>query len=312
MKTMRSVLLLLMAGLLVFLSVPALGEQKPVTIAFQGPVTLTPGASANALTTRIDATVSGTITYSLTDTARQTVVYTETRTGAVPGQTLTWTVPYEATGLSASKPVKRMRASFVMDDKTYTYNLYYYYSAPKGEAPQITVEKATWYSNNTACSFGPQFRDVRPALTDKWYMFTPINLSLQGRQEFEYVASNLYLIGKVYVDVAGDWVTVTYRNYYADQGGNTETLSEYVTFFHDLNSVTNVEPETMSDLGFRFGQPISIQNDLGGDTNVLLFVRNRVTYCDYVTNSQKLTRFWPNLPERVALRNSMMAMMDAQ
>lgn len=158
--------------------------------------------------------------------------------------------------------------------------------------------------------FGPQFREVRPSLTDKWYMFTPIDLSRSGRQEFDYVAGNVYVIGKVYVDVAGDSVTVTYENQDADKGGNTETLSEYFTFFPNLAAVTQVEPETMEDLGFHFGQPLSIQNDLGGDTNVLLFVRNRVNYCDYVTSSRKLTRFWINHPDRVAVRNAMLAQMD--
>ena len=43
---------------------------------------------------------------------------------------------------------------------------------------------------------------------------------------------------------------------------------------------------------------------------MLLFVRNRVTYCDYVNSTHKLTRYWPNLPERVKLRNDMLEMMD--
>ena len=66
----------------------------------------------------------------------------------------------------------------------------------------------------------------------------------------------------------------------------------------------------MQELGFRFGDAVSIEKDLEGDTNVLLFIRNQVTYCDYVTNTHKLTRFWPNLPERKALREQMQIMMD--
>ena len=67
--------------------------------------------------------------------------------------------------------------------------MYYTYKKSNGQE-YVEVEKATWYSNNTACSFGPAFRDVRPGMTDKWYLFTPINLSIQGRQTFDYVASN--------------------------------------------------------------------------------------------------------------------------
>ena len=294
--------------LVLLCSAPALAAEKGLTISYIGPATLSAGQSAKVLSTKFNTVSDGTVVYSLTDTVKKTVVYTETKSGVTAGQEIQWTVPYYADGMSTSKPVKEMRASFVLDGKTYTYNLYYNFSAEDGGT--VTVEKATWYSKNTACSFGPAFRDVRPALTDKWYLFTPIDLTKQGRQTFEYIASNMYVIGEVYVDVSGDTVRVTYKNYYAEQGGNTETLTEYFTFFPDLKSVKNVEPETMDDLGFHFGQDISIAEDLSGDTNVLLFVRNQVTYCNYVNNSHKLTRFWPNLPERKALREQMQIMMD--
>ena len=305
-NTLRAFALSLL--LILLISASALAAEQGLTISYIGPATLTQGKSAQVLSTKINAASDGTVVYSLTDTVKKTVVYTETKTGVAAGQEIKWTVPYYADGMSTSKPVKQMRASFVLDGKTYTYNLYYTFSAENGGT--VTVEKATWYPKNTACSFGPAFRDVRPALTDKWYTFTPVDLTKQGRQTFEYVASNLYVIGEVYVDVNGDTVRVAYRNYYAEQSGNTETLSEYITFFPDLKSVKNVDPETMDDLGFRFGQDISIAEDLNGDTNVLLFIRNQVTYCDYVNSTHKLTRFWPNLPERKELRRQMQDMMD--
>ncbi len=305
-NTLRGLALSLI--LLLLCSASALAADKGLTISFIGPAALTQGQKAQVLSTKFNTVSDGTVVYSLTDTVKKTVVYTETRSGVAAGQEIKWNVPYYADGLSTSKPVKQMRASFVLDGKTYTYNLYYNFSAENGGT--VTVEKATWYSKNTACSFGPAFRDVRPALTDKWYTFTPVDLTKQGRQTFEYVASNLYVIGEVYVDVFGDSVRVTYRNYYAEQSGNTETLTEFFTIFPDLKSVKNVDPETMDDLGFRFGQDISVAQDLDGDTNVLLFIRNQVTYCDYVNSTHKLTRFWPNLPERKALRQQMQAMMD--
>ena len=297
---MAAVCLLMSAG-------SALAAEKPLTISFKGAATLNPGQSASVLITKINAVQDGTVAFSLTDTVKKTVVYTETKTNVKAGQEIAWSVPYYADGITYSKPVKQMRASFVLDGKAYTYNLYYRYD----QEGVIAVEKATWYPKNTACSFGPAFRDVRPALTEKWYTFTPVDLSRQGRQTFEYVASNLYVIGEVYVDVMGDRVIVSYHNFYSDNAEcSTETLTEFFTFFHDLRSVTNVEPETMNDLGFRFGETISIEQDLEGDTHVLLFVRNQVTYCDYVTSQRKLTRFWPNLPERKALREQMMTMME--
>ncbi|MBR3739499.1 MAG: hypothetical protein IKN04_03455 [Clostridia bacterium] len=308
-KLLCGLLAVLMMSLTLLAAVPASAESKAMTFDFMETAVLSMGQSAQTLKTKIHSISSGTIVYSLADQLNKTVVYTETRNNVHAGQELVWQLPYDDTGLSGDKPVKQMRASFLMDGVTYTYDVFYTYQKKDGLV-SILVEKATWYPNNTACSFGPAFRDVKPSLTEKWYLFTAVDLSIQGRQEFEYIASNMYVIGKVYVDVNGDQVTVTYHNFYADQGGNTETLSEFFTFFHDLKSVKNVEPETMSDPGYQFGQPISIQNDLEGDMRVLLFIRNRVTYRDYVNNSHKLTRFWPNLQERRQLREQMIFWMN--
>lgn len=307
---MKNVLRVLALTLLLTLlcSVPAMAAEKGLTINYIGPAELTKGKTGQVLSTKLNAVSDGTVVYTLTDTLKKTVIYTETKTGVKAGDEIKWTVPYYDADMTAGKPVREIRASFRLDGKTYTYLLYYNYSTENGGT--VTVEKASWYPNNTACSFGIAFRDIRPALTDKWYTFTPIDLTIQGRQTFEYVASNMYVIGQVYVDVYGDTVRVTYHNYYEQQGGNTQTLTEYFTFFPDLNSVTDVNPETMDDLGFHFGQAISIAEDLNGDTNVLLFVRNQVTYCNYANSTHKLTRFWPNLPERKALRQQMKAMMD--
>ena len=284
--------------------VPALAEQDAMTVSFGDPVEISFGQTAWGLTTKIKYSYSCTVSYTLTDKKNKAIIYSETKNDVYAGQEISWPLPYDDTGLTGDKPTKQMNATFLMDGRTYSFDVYYTWQKKNG-AVSLLVEKATWYPNNTACSFGPAFRDVKPSLTSKWYLFTPIDLTIQGRQEFEYIASNMYVIGKVYVDVYKDQVMVTYHNFYEDQGGNTETKEEFFTFFHDLGSVRNVEPETMSDPGYHFGWPISIENDLEGDTQVLLFIRNRVTYRNYVTNSHKLTRFWPNLTERIELREEM-------
>lgn len=310
MKKLRVLISVILLAVLMLSLAPAQAEQRPMQISCPKGATITAGQKAAVLETKINQTSSGAVSLSLTDTVTKQTVYTATRSGLSSGCTITWSVPYYDVGLDEKNNVKKMSAVFAMDGKKYSYTLYYSYSKKNG-TPAVTIEGATWYSNNTACSFGPAFRDIAPKLTDKWYLFTPIDLTIQGRQEFDYIASNLYIIGKVYVDVVGDSVTVTYHNYYADNGGNTETLKEFLCFFPDLASVKKVEPEDMGDSGYRFGQAVSIENDLGGDTNVLLYIRNRVTYCTYVTGSHKLTRYWPNLTERIALREQMIALMDS-
>lgn len=43
---------------------------------------------------------------------------------------------------------------------------------------------------------------------------------------------------------------------------------------------------------------------------MVLLVRNKVTYADYVTNSAKLPRLWINPPEYVVICNEMPSRMD--
>ena len=326
MKMLRSMTALLLLCALLLSAIPALAAD-PLTITYLGsfgyPVTIEKGDMGEVLQIKVNSTKSGVITLTMTDMVdkKKPVIYTETKTGISAGQEFKWALPYYDEDLTGKAVTKKIKAEFEMDGKTYAIDLYYtyayYYNDKNEKIEYVSVEKATWYSNNTACTFGPAFKSdeiqrIKPGITDKWYLFTPIDLTIQGRQTFDYIASNTYVIGQVHVDVNGDIVTVTYHNYYAQDSGNTEAVSEFFTFFPDIFGVTEVEPENMLDKGYAYGQPISIINDLNGDTNVLLFVRNRVTYCDYVNNTHKLERYWANLPERVVLRNNMLEMMDQQ
>lgn len=170
----------------------------------------------------------------------------------------------------------------------------------------------SYYPRNTVSAFGPHFRDVTPNLTKLWYMFTPVDLSIQGRQTFVLVASNMYEVGEAYVDVNGDTVVVTYSLFHEDKEDfTTERLSEFVTFYNAYTDVTIVEPEDMpAPSNFAFGQPFSILNHLGGDTNVLMFIRNRITYYEFPAPNSAYIRFWENNPEYKARREAMLQMMD--
>lgn len=168
--------------------------------------------------------------------------------------------------------------------------------------------RIVWYPNNTVCSFGPQFRDIDPALTDLWYMFTPIDLSKDGTQTFELIAGNMYVLGQAAVTVSGDSVTVTYSTV-KGKNGHVYVKSEYLNFFTDLKSVTTVIPEEIGP-GFQFGKPISIEKDLNNDTNVLMFIRNVATFRNHVTNNVILRRYYKNNPDRKELRDEMLELMD--
>ncbi|MBN1777051.1 MAG: hypothetical protein JW811_02925 [Clostridiales bacterium] len=166
----------------------------------------------------------------------------------------------------------------------------------------VIQETYAYYSHNTVCSFGPHFRDVSPELTDKWYMFTPVDLSRDGTQTYPLVGGGAYIIGQVNIYVSGDNVTVLYQ-YFNDDIWDEQ---QFFTIFPDYGSITTVTPEEIEPL-FSYGQPISIAYDLSGDTNVILFVRNVVTFRD---DNPKIVRFWENIPEYKTQREQMLDLLD--
>lgn len=155
------------------------------------------------------------------------------------------------------------------------------------------------YSHNTVCSFGPHFRNISPELTDKWYMFTALDLSYDGTQTYEIVGGNAYIIGSVTIDVYGDNVTVTY-----DYAPGVWGYDEFFTFFHDYDDVTTVNPSEISDK-YEYEKTYSIANDLGGDTSVLLFMCNTATF---KSDNRALGYFYENIDERKSLRQAMLDM----
>lgn len=168
--------------------------------------------------------------------------------------------------------------------------------------------KPVWYPSNTVSTHGFAFRDLRPELTKKWYRFTPVDLSKDGEIAIPLVGSNKYIIGQVKVNVAGDEVTVNYRMF-GDRNDTARRESEFFTFLPDLASVTTVEPEELGE-GFTFGEPVSIEKDLKGDTRVLLYVRNVATYCDHLNYDTQLGRYWPNSKNYAKYYDYLRSIMD--
>ncbi|NLA54309.1 MAG: hypothetical protein GX858_08175 [Clostridiales bacterium] len=177
------------------------------------------------------------------------------------------------------------------------------------DQPHYVQEHNAYYPRNTVSSFGPQFRIISPEFTKEWYMFTPIDLSIQGRQTFTLIASNMYEVGEVYVDVYGDTVNVTYYYFYEGQTQKVEKYKEHISFFNDYTQALQQDVNT-TETQYAFGQPFSIANLLGGDTNVLMFIRNNLTYYRFPMPTEQLNRNYPNSEARNAQRGAMLGMMD--
>ena len=126
--------------------------------------------------------------------------------------------------------------------------------------PAKEVEKAevTHYPNNTICVAGLTLQEADATLPDKWYNVLPVDLTQDGRQVYQLMISNMFLIGEVYVDVWGDEVTV---NVSLLDHGAVRPLGWYGRWFTRLNEVTGTSIES-TEGGFVFGEPLSISEDL--------------------------------------------------
>ncbi len=187
-------------------------------------------------------------------------------------------------------------------------------SAPKGYdlknlkkyALELVQPKKQWFKNNTVGVRGFSLRERYPSLTDKWYHVVPVDLTKQGRQTFDLVASNLFILGHAYVDIRGDQLCVNYDYYMSDLA---EPISDTIALFTSLDGLTSRYLDQPTG-NVTAGVPLSISNDLGGNDTALLFFCNRLTYSQpYSTRGAMLTRFWPNHPRYAKDRAAMEGLM---
>lgn len=161
-----------------------------------------------------------------------------------------------------------------------------------------------WYPHSSVCTVGLSMREMRPELTKKWYNVTPVDLGQDGDIYLELCAGRRHIIGYVKISVRGDKLTLNYE-YFGTKQGLAKVESEFFTFFNDLDSIKTLEPDEIGE-GFKFGQELSIENDLGGNRTPILFVRNLAAYRDEIIPGIKLKRLWPNHPQRKQMKENML------
>lgn len=180
----------------------------------------------------------------------------------------------------------------------------------KEEARQDTLDKLRRaykpkpkdYDQNTVCAFGPQFREVSPRMTDLWYMFTPVDLSEDGTQTFDLIGGSMYVIGEVTVQVKDGTVCVNYA--YADR--SIVQGREYFAIYPDYESITADDLENFHQKKrFTYGRTYSIEQKLGGDTDVILFVCNTATFKN---STPGIVRYYETNDDRVQMRKAMLEM----
>ncbi len=305
---MKRLTALLLTLALALAALPALAVSESIKLKYLGDskIVLDSGAELKGF----DMTYAGPDT-AVTVTATDLVTkksYDIGNFSAVDGKTLTISLYQFGIFAETGKP-RAVRVTFETTSGYKKSATVYQMSEKEGGVVYLRQIRPTYYSNNTASSFGPHLRDLTSGLTDLWYMVTPLDLTKQGRQTYELVASNVNVIGEVYVDVSGDIVTVSYYNYYERYGGDTKTKSEFIRLYHHYGEIAPADFEQAGS-PFRFNEPFSISYDLGGDTTVLMLVINRVDYCNFPTSDHMLRRFWENTPENKEKREALIRMID--
>ncbi len=143
-----------------------------------------------------------------------------------------------------------------------------------GTVETEVISRHFWYIM-TVCSEGIRFRDLDNPITDLWYMFTPIDLSVEGVQTLDLIAGNIHKVGTVTVEVKDGMLTV---DYVLVDPINLYVTEEFMTFLPTLTGMTELDLESMTN--YTFGEPINIAETFGDDTKVLLLIRNRMSYLD--------------------------------
>jgi hypothetical protein len=140
----------------------------------------------------------------------------------------------------------------------------------------ITGLSETW-PDNTACSLGERFRDTYPGLTDKWYMYTALDLAEDGIRDIPLIASNRYRIGTVHVNIQGGNATVSYSL----ASKSISVKEEFLSLLPSLDGLTAVEPEALADKNLPFGNAMDLKELLGEGRKAILYMRLLVTYDIY-------------------------------
>ncbi len=134
-------------------------------------------------------------------------------------------------------------------------------------------------------SFGLYVEDFRPRLTETWYMFTPLDLNVEGRLSYPLVAENAFIVGAVNVTVMNGAVTVDY-----EVVPGVSVSREFFTLVSNLDALQTLNPELLSGIRQPFGQPLDIMSAFGEDRKVVLYLNNTA---DFNTSAEGIVPFVP-------------------
>jgi len=128
--------------------------------------------------------------------------------------------------------------------------------------------------NATVCSFGPELREsnLYPYSSDRWYMFTPFDASMNGVQTYDLIASEKIIVGQVTLTIRDGFLTVDYTLKYPNQ---IQINLEFFTVLGRIGELSTYEPEGLMQLKINRNQPINLNEKFPGDTHLVLYFCSR-------------------------------------
>lgn len=154
--------------------------------------------------------------------------------------------------------------------------------------------------NAEATSFGLYVKELRPTLTDKWYLLTPVNLSQEGLLSYPLIADNAHIIGNITITIRAGQLRVDYQVV-----SGVAVSRELLTFFADVDSIPTLNPDLLAGQNHAFSQNLDIQQTFGEDHKVLLYI-NLLT--NYKTNLKGISAFAPE--QHRSFMVNLMALLD--
>lgn len=124
--------------------------------------------------------------------------------------------------------------------------------------------------NNTICAFGPETRSLVGG--KDWYRVTPVDLTQEGTQTYDLIASNAYVVGTATVTVANGTLTVSYQL----NSKQIQVRSEDLIIYPNVDALRHPTPATAGT--YTFDQPIDIKATFGEDEKVLVSVFLKADY----------------------------------
>ncbi|MBR3108770.1 MAG: hypothetical protein IKH30_16540 [Clostridia bacterium] len=144
-----------------------------------------------------------------------------------------------------------------------------------GKVESRELETIIW-NQAVMCSFGLRLKETNQYhnYSDRWYMFTPFDASLNGQQVYDLVVSDSLIVGEVTLNIRDGYLTVDYNL----KGGDAIKVTlEFFTVLNRIGDLASFEPEGLMYMKLNRNQAINLAEQFPGDTHLVLYFCSRVS-----------------------------------